>query len=153
MTAAALLHQLRAAGLRVTLNADHRLVVAPAARLTPGLRAAIQAHRAQLLALVTTPARTAASASEVQTMAARLALFAARGLSVADAERLADNLLTRDREADKRGTCAECRRLVGTDPSRWKCSDRHRTNELAGLPVAALLVHQHLHHCPSRTAH
>jgi hypothetical protein len=150
--------------LRVTRNADHRLVVAPAARLTPDLRAAIQAHRAALLALVqaerpTDPDRwswphsPAATTSEVQTMAARLALFAARGLSLADAERLADKLLLRDREGDHRGACAECARLVGTDPSRWKCSDRHRTNELAGLPVAALLVHQHLHHCTSRATH
>lgn len=84
-------------------------------------------------------------------MAARLALFDARGVGVDDAERLADKLLVRDREGDRRGACAECRHLVGSGPGRWRCSDRApvSVNDLAGAFVGAGFVHQQLHHCHS----
>lgn len=83
--------------------------------------------------------------------AARLALFDAHGLRVDDAELLADKLLIRDREGDRRGCCAECHQLVGSGPGRWKCGDRSPShiNELAGAWVGAAFVHQNLHHCDS----
>lgn len=83
--------------------------------------------------------------------AARLALFDARGLTVDDAERLASKLLTRDREGDHRGVCAECRQLVGNGPGRWKCADQSPThiNELAGASLGAAFVHLSLHRCTS----
>lgn len=84
-------------------------------------------------------------------MVARLALFDARGVGVDDAERLADKLLVRDREGDRRGACAECVHLVGSGPGRWRCNDRSpvNVNDLAGAFVGAGFVHQQLHHCLS----
>ena len=95
---------------------------------------------------------TAANSVEIDTMVARLALFDTRGLNVNDAERLADKLLVRDREGDRRGACAECRHLSGHGPGRWKCNDQSPVsfNDLAGLGVGAGFVHHQLHHCPSR---
>lgn len=82
--------------------------------------------------------------------AARLALFDARGLTAADAERLVSKLLVRDREGDNRGCCAECRQLVGNGPGRWKCGDRKQgINDLAGANLGAAFVHVTLHHCQS----
>lgn len=84
-------------------------------------------------------------------MTARLALFDERGLSVTDAGRLADKLLVRDREGDNRGACAECKRLVGNGPGRWRCSDQSpfQLNDLAGANVGAAYVHLNLHRCNS----
>jgi hypothetical protein len=83
--------------------------------------------------------------------AARLALFDARGLGVDVATRLVDKLLTRDREGDHRGCCAECRQLVGNGPGRWRCADQSPThiNELAGANLGAVFVHLNLHRCNS----
>lgn len=83
--------------------------------------------------------------------AARLALFDARGLGVDLATRLVDKLLTRDREGDRRGVCAECRQLVGSGPGRWRCADQSPThiNELAGANLGAAFVHLNLHRCNS----
>jgi len=83
--------------------------------------------------------------------AARLALFDARGLGVDVATRLVDKLLTRDREGDRRGVCAECRQLVGNGPGRWRCADQSPThiNELAGANLGAAFVHLNLHRCNS----
>ena len=81
--------------------------------------------------------------------AARLALFDARGLGVEVATRLADKLLTRDREGDHRGCCAECRQLVGNGPGRWRCADQSPTNELGGANLGAAFVHLSLHRCNS----
>lgn len=93
---------------------------------------------------------TAATPDEIDVMVHRLALFDARGLSEADAGRLVDKLLVRDREGDRRGACAECSRLSGHGPGRWKCADRqHGINELAGANLGAAYVHATLHRCPS----
>lgn len=94
---------------------------------------------------------TAANRVEIDTMVARLALFDTRGLNVNDAERLADKLLVRDREGDHRGACAECRRMQGSGPGRWKCGDRApvQSNELAGANLGEAYVHLNLHHCLS----
>lgn len=83
--------------------------------------------------------------------AARLALFDARGLTAADAERLVSKLLVRDREGDNRGCCAECRQLVGNGPGRWRCADQSPShiNELAGANLGAAFVHLNLHRCNS----
>jgi hypothetical protein len=91
---------------------------------------------------------TAATPDEIKRMVQRLALFAARGLSEGEADRLTDKLLVRDREVfDRRGVCAECVNLKGTGPGRWKCGDTRTTNDLAGAWVGAAFVHLRLHRC------
>lgn len=52
MTAAAILQQVAAAGLRIQPTPDGKLWVTPKDRLTPNLAAAIKAHRAELLAIL-----------------------------------------------------------------------------------------------------
>lgn len=54
------------------------------------------------------PHSTAMNGAEIDTFTARLARFTDRGLSLDDAERLADKLVIRDREADDRRVCLEC---------------------------------------------
>lgn len=57
------------------------------------------------------PHSTAMNAAEIDTFTARLARFTDRGLNLADAEFLADKLVTRDREGDDRRLCLECASL------------------------------------------
>jgi len=49
--------------------------------------------------------------AEIDAHAARLARFTDRGLTLDDAERMADRLAIRDREQDDRGMCLECTHL------------------------------------------
>lgn len=46
--------------------------------------------------------------AEIDTFTARLARLTDKGLSLIDAEALADKLVIRDREADDRRVCLEC---------------------------------------------
>jgi hypothetical protein len=92
---------------------------------------------------------TAATPDEIKRMVKRLALFAARGLTEGEADRLTDKLLVRDRDMDSRGACAECVHLKGHGPGRWKCGDTRTTNDLAGAWVGAAFVHLRLHRCNS----
>jgi hypothetical protein len=48
---------------------------------------------------------------EIDTFTARLSRFTDKGLTLADAEALADKLLIRDRETDDRRLCLECLHL------------------------------------------
>ncbi|MGB4061002.1 MAG: hypothetical protein WBK26_12380 [Burkholderiaceae bacterium] len=88
---------------------------------------------------------------EAERTSKRLALFAARGVKGDEAQALAQRLLMRDREGDRRGVCAECRQLGGTGPGRWRCGDNAHPNinELAGAWVGAAFVHVRLHRCNS----
>ena len=54
------------------------------------------------------PYSDAMNTDEIDTFTARLTCFAGKGLSVVDAERLADKLVIRDRESDDRRLCLEC---------------------------------------------
>lgn len=58
---------------------------------------------------------------ELDTYAARLARFTDKGLSLPDAERLAERLVRRDREGDDRRLCLECSHLRGY--GRWHCGN------------------------------
>ncbi|MDP3424967.1 MAG: hypothetical protein Q8S32_14570 [Burkholderiaceae bacterium] len=131
------------AALWTAYDAEDMPVPKRAASATPALRRPATEIHPSLL--------TPASQTEIDLMGKRLALFDARGVDVDDAERLVDKLLVRDRELDRRGSCAECRHLVGSGPGRWRCNDRSDTslNDLAGAHLGAGFVHQHLHHCPS----
>lgn len=57
------------------------------------------------------PHTQAMNNAEIDTLAARLARFTDRGVTVGDAECLADRLALRDREQDERAVCLECTHL------------------------------------------
>lgn len=61
---------------------------------------------------------------EIDTLMARLERFTNKGVSHDEAERLADKLVLRDREADDRRLCLECSYLHGA--GRWRCGNWHR---------------------------
>ena len=86
-------------------------------------------------------------------MVQRLVLFDGRGLTVPEAERLADKLVTRDREEGDRTSCAECHRLDGWSPKTWRCcGPSGQGNPLAGAMLSVLWLSE-LHRCPGFTAH
>lgn len=71
---------------------------------------------------------------EIDTFMARLALFTGKGKSLEEAERLADKLVTRDREGDDRRSCLECTHLHGT--GRRRCSQAQWTGDASvGVPA------------------
>lgn len=83
------------------------------------------------------PNGTAANTRELALMANRLARFTLLGLSVNEAERMADKLQQRDREADDRHACVECASLSG----RWRCgSFRQRGATAPGLPADYIVM-------------
>jgi len=67
------------------------------------------------------PHSDAMNTREVDTFTARLARFTDRGMGLADAERLADALVQRDRAGEDRRACVECTHLHGAGP--WRCGN------------------------------
>lgn len=67
------------------------------------------------------PHSNAMNGLEIDTLMARVVRFTNRGLSLDGAERLADKLVTRDREGDDRRVCLECIHLQGV--RRWRCAN------------------------------
>lgn len=57
------------------------------------------------------PHSDAMNTGEIDTFTARLSRFTDKGLSLTDAEALADKLVIRDRESDDRRLCLECLHL------------------------------------------
>ncbi len=99
------------------------------------------------------PHSAAMNRAEIERMVHRLALFDGRGLTVPEAERLADKLVTRDREEGDRTSCAECHRLDGWSPKTWRCcGPSGQGNTLAGATLSVLWLSE-LHRCPGFTAH
>lgn len=102
------------------------------------------------------PHGTAATGAELDTFTARLAQFAARGLSLADAEAMADKLLNRDREADDRRACLECASLRGT-MRNWSCGNWQAGGvainpRFTQLPHELVMRLQRCDGCSARTA-
>jgi hypothetical protein len=60
------------------------------------------------------------NSAEIETFAARLCLFAKRGIPVDWADALADKMMKRDREGDDRRSCLECQRLAGRTCAAWR---------------------------------
>jgi hypothetical protein len=164
MGAPDLLHDLRDAGLVITLTPAGRLHVAPRDALTDDHRAAI---RAQLDALVLTLQAEAAGPpprrsgnplmtpeqgdechaggwddGEIDAFTARKARFTRKG-RVADAEHLAERLTLRDRQHDDRRLCLECAALA--DNGRCLVAARGR---LAGADRRLEPVPTILQRCP-----
>ena len=71
------------------------------------------------------PHSQAMTGAEIETFTARLHYFTGRGLVAHDAERLADKLVTRDRESDDRRLCLECVHLAG-HAGTWGCRNWQR---------------------------
>lgn len=69
----------------------------------------------------------------------RLALFFERGLTVADAETMANRLNGRDWDQDERRLCLECKHLFGTSTARrcsqWRTLGIHSAAIPADLPT------------------
>ena len=90
------------------------------------------------------PHSQAMTGREIDTFTAQLHHFTRRGLAEPDAERVADKLVTRDREADDRRLCLECVHLAGhTDV--WGCRNWQRAGvatKTQHAPLSAALVIQ-----------
>lgn len=67
------------------------------------------------------PHSDAMNGQEIDIFTERLAKFTDKGLRLDEAERLADKLAIRDREADDRRLCLECTHLQGR--VRWRCGN------------------------------
>jgi hypothetical protein len=89
------------------------------------------------------PHSQAMTGREIDTFTARLHHFTRRGLAALDAERLADKLVTRDRETGDRRLCLECTHLAG-HAGAWGCRNWQRA-EIASkardaqLPAALVI--------------
>ncbi|MBA3597833.1 MAG: hypothetical protein H0W40_10725 [Methylibium sp.] len=139
----------------LTLRADdNRLIVTPAALLTEDLRSLIRQHKTELLDSVArglaadrpyrlTPVqgdRCHAGGwddAEMATFTARQALMLGAGHGSTDAEDLAERLTLRDRDADDRRACIECRHY-----HRARCGNREAAglhSQEVGRGLAALL--------------
>lgn len=79
------------------------------------------------------PHSQAMTGREIDTFTARLHHFTRRGLAEPDAEKLADKLVKRDREADDRRLCLECVHLAGHAAGAWGCRNWQR----AGVAIKA----------------
>ena len=89
------------------------------------------------------PHSTAMTGSEIGAFTARLSRFTDKGLSLDDGEALADKLVLRDREADDRRGCLECRNLSGFSPGSWRCSNWKAAGVgSSGLPFDLVLMLQ-----------
>ena len=77
------------------------------------------------------PHSTAMNGAEIDLFTARLHRFTDKGLTIADGESLADKLVVRDREADDRRFCLECRHLSGYGQTSWRCSN----GQAAGIAI------------------
>lgn len=67
------------------------------------------------------PHSTAMNSGEIDTYTMRLARFTDKGMSLEDAERLADKLVIRNRGGDDRRLCLECTHLQGF--GHWRCGN------------------------------
>ena len=91
--------------------------------------------------------------AEIDTFTARLHHFTGRGLAEPDAERLADKLVTRDRESDDRRLPFECIHLAGY-AGTWGCRNWQRAGvatKARNAQLPATLVVQ-LQRCDGFTA-
>ena len=91
------------------------------------------------------PHSAAMTGAEIDTFTARLARFTDRGMGLADADALADKLVTRDRESDDRRLCVECVHLAGHAAVNWGCKNWQRSGvaiKARNAQLSAALVYQ-----------
>lgn len=106
MGAPDLLQHLREAGFRLDVAAD-KLMIAPARALTDEQRQQVRAHKTELLALLATdrdrwcwPHSEAMNSAEIARFGQRVEQAMQRGMTEAQAEALANNMVQRDRHPD-----------------------------------------------------
>ncbi|QMV74462.1 hypothetical protein HS961_17380 [Comamonas piscis] len=95
------------------------------------------------------PYSKAMNTQEIDTFARRLEQFTHKGVSLPEAELMADQLMRRDREDDDRRLCLECIHLHG-DMGRWRCANglvAGVTLYTANTPLAKAMTQQ-LQRCP-----
>ena len=116
MGARELLSDLAGAGVSVIAQGD-RLVIRPASKLTDPMRAALRDAKPELLALLrggsdAAPCDTAAvgwTDADIARFIDRRGRLLRWGWPEAEAEKLADRLVQRDRDIDDRVSCTDCR--------------------------------------------
>jgi hypothetical protein len=82
---------------------------------------------------------------EIDRFTTRLDRFHAQGLTLADCEALADNLVVRDRELDHRRSCLECKNLAGYGQTSWRCCNWQNSSlqsQSQGAQLSGVLVKQ-----------
>lgn len=84
------------------------------------------------------PHSSAMNTAEIDTFTARLARFTDKGMNLDDAEKLADKLVTRDREDDDRRSCLECVHLAGHSLRAMRCGNRLKAGLAAQVNDAQL---------------
>ena len=85
------------------------------------------------------PNSSAMNTSEIEVFTQRAHQFNQRGLAQHDAEKLADQLVSRDREGDDRRLCLECEHFGR--PRAWRCQQWQRAG-LGAKEVPAELIQQ-----------
>ena len=91
------------------------------------------------------PHSSAMNNAEIEVFTQREHQFNQRGLAQQAAQKLADQLVNRDREGDDRHLCLECGNLSRAEA--WRCSQWQRAG-LGGRQVPAVLIKQ-LQRCPA----
>lgn len=89
------------------------------------------------------PHSSAMNTAEIDRFLSRQAGFTNKGLTVDQAEALADKLVLRDRDGDDRRACLECSHLRGL--AKWRCGNSVRAGVGSDLPLELVLA---LHRCP-----
>lgn len=153
MSAAALLERAKAAGVTVTVRDGSMKVIGQPDDIRL-LIDDLRSSKAEILALLVSektaandpapdpdrhcyPHTEAANTAEMSAMSTRLERFAGLGLAIDQAEKMADKLQQRDREADDRHACLECGHLSG----RWRCGAfRQRGATAPGLPADYIVM-------------
>ena len=85
------------------------------------------------------------NSAEIDIFTARLARFTDKGLSLEDADALADKLVKRDRDLDDRRLCLECIHLSGGERRGWGCRNWQRAGvalRAKDARLSAALVYQ-----------
>ena len=152
MGARDLLGELDAAGFSVTADGN-KLLVRPFSRLSEQHRAELREHKAEVLALLSEPARpyrlSAADADTahadpwnddvIERFKTRVRRLLALRFNPQDAEDLAERLHLRDVHSDHRVICLECRHLAGTAATGWRCGN-HKAAVVARELAAELVT-------------
>lgn len=148
MGARDLLGELDAAGFSVTADGN-KLLVRPFSRLSEQHRAELREHKAEVLALLSEPARpyrpsaTDADAAhanpwteaDIARFLARVRRLLALGFNEVDATDLAERLHLRDLHCDHRVLCLECQHLAGSTATGWRCRNARAARVARDLPT------------------
>ena len=140
MEPAAIIDTLRAAGVNLKATPEGIIQARPVSNLTGEMAYLIRTNKPALLDYLyqqaandpgddlpgsghdryAWPNSEAMNSAEIETFAARLCLFAKRGIPMDWADALADKMMKRDREGDDRHACLECQRLAGRTCAAWR---------------------------------